>query len=155
MLSCSVPHSGPYPNYTLNHLPLSYIISAVTENSIQTDSLTASRQQLEEAIRSSQATNRIGIEAREKFERRRGINIGKLGEESIYSLIPKNIDSTKLLASTMNALQRNGVKTLRGLAQKNEKQLIELEGIGDKRMSIIRPLRQLAVSRQLERISNK
>ena len=117
----------------------------------EVDSLTALRQRFKEAIKSSQTTSHTGVEARKKFEQRRELNIEKLGEESIYSLIPKNIDSTKLLAGAMNALQRNDIKTLKDLARKDEKQLINLGGIGDERMNLIRPLRQLAIVRRFER----
>lgn len=49
-----------------------------------------------------------------------------------------NIEDLKLSTRTINALISGGVKTLGGLMRKDEKDLLELEGLGDKGMKEIR-----------------
>jgi DNA-directed RNA polymerase subunit alpha len=56
------------------------------------------------------------------------------------------VEDLKLTGRTLNALLNNGIKTVSGIIRKSEKNLIELEGMGDKAISEIkRKLKKLGL----------
>lgn len=63
---------------------------------------------------------------------------GKAAKESEEEVSQIKIEDLKFSTRTINALQNGGIKTLGGLARKSEKDLSELEGLGDKGMKEIK-----------------
>jgi len=57
------------------------------------------------------------------------------GEEDVTKLV---VEDLKLTGRTLNALVNNGIKTVSGIIKKSEKELEELDGMGDKAMSEIK-----------------
>lgn len=57
------------------------------------------------------------------------------GEEDITKLV---VEDLKLTGRTLNALVKNGIKTVGGIIKKSEKGLSELDGMGDKALSEIK-----------------
>ena len=57
------------------------------------------------------------------------------GEEDITKLV---VEDLKLTGRTLNALLNNGIKTVGGIIRKTEKDLEELDGMGDKALSEIK-----------------
>ncbi|MCA9356399.1 DNA-directed RNA polymerase subunit alpha [Candidatus Nomurabacteria bacterium] len=56
----------------------------------------------------------------------------KADEEDVVDVMKTRIDSVGFSNRTLNALSNANIRTLGGLARKNEEDLLEIEGIGDK-----------------------
>lgn len=60
--------------------------------------------------------------------------------EAPEDILKVKIDDTKLPTRLIKALTKGGIKTIAGLVQKNESQLLELEGLGEKAVKSIRKM---------------
>ena len=110
--------------------------------SIETDGTMTPKEALEKAIEImiTQLKAIIGFkeEVEVPIEVKEEVVDTKENEEEIEDFLKTRIESLKLSARTINALENANIRTIGGLASKKEEDILDIEGLGSKGLSEIK-----------------